>query len=75
MKRFSAIILVLVFGTFVLLAQRELDPFDRNVKTGPEVGERIPDFRAPDQFGDQRDLDSVSGPNGAMVFVYRSADW
>ncbi len=75
MKRVFALVLILGLGTFMLRAQRELDPFDQNVTTGPEVGERIPDFQAPDQFGNQRDLDSVSGPDGAMVFLYRSADW
>ena len=75
MKRFSALLLIVGFGTLVLLAQRELDPFDQDVKTGPEVGERIPNFRASDQAGIERDLASVNGPNGAMVFVFRSADW
>ena len=75
MKRFSAVLLIVGFGSFMLLAQRELDPFDQDVKTGPEVGERIPDFRAPDQAGIERDLNSVNGPNGAMVFVFLSADW
>lgn len=44
-------------------------------KLGPQVGERAPDFRLPDQNGTLRDLRSVSGPNGAMLVFFRSAEW
>ena len=42
---------------------------------GPQVGERLPDFEMVDQFGATRDLESVMGPNGAMLLFHRSADW
>lgn len=42
---------------------------------GPQVGERVPDFRLPDQGGAVRTLESVSGPNGVMLLFHRSADW
>jgi hypothetical protein len=42
---------------------------------GPRVGERVPDFVAVDQTGTTRTLQSVLGPNGAMIVFYRSADW
>ncbi len=42
---------------------------------GPQVGERVPDFEMVDQFGNMRDLESVMGPNGAMLLFHRSADW
>jgi hypothetical protein len=45
------------------------------VKTGPGVGERIPDFSLPDQNGARQTLASVAGPKGAMLVFYRSADW
>jgi hypothetical protein len=32
--------------------------------TGPEPGQRIPDFALPDQRGDLRSLSNLSGPNG-----------
>ena len=75
MKRVPPFMLVLLLWAMPAWAQRQQDPFDQNLRTGPEVGERIPDFRAPDQGGRMVDFDSVKGPNGAMVFVYRSADW
>ena len=42
---------------------------------GPQLGERVPDFEMVDQFGNMRDLESVMGPNGAMLLFHRSADW
>ena len=47
----------------------------RGMVSGPEIGERIPDFSAYDQNGDRVSLDDVMGPNGAMVVFHRSADW
>ncbi len=47
----------------------------RGMVSGPEIGERIPDFEALDQNGDLISLDDVMGPNGAMVVFHRSADW
>jgi hypothetical protein len=44
-------------------------------KLGPRVGERVHDFRLPDQNGTLRDLKSVLGPNGAMLVFFRSAEW
>jgi len=46
-----------------------------NVKTGPEVGERIPPFRAQDQNDNWIDFESLKGPNGAVLLFHRSADW
>ena len=48
---------------------------DRSLRTGPEVGERVPAFSLPDQTGRMRDLRSIAGPNGAIILFYRSADW
>ena len=42
---------------------------------GPQVGERVPDFSLPDQNGDLWTLNSIMGPNGAMLLFHRSADW
>ena len=47
----------------------------RGMVSGPEVGERIPDFEAPDQHGNLVSLSNVMGPSGAMVVFIRSADW
>ena len=42
---------------------------------GPQVGDLVPDFEMVDQFGNTHDLESIMGPNGAMLLFHRSADW
>ena len=42
---------------------------------GPQVGQRVPDFSLVDQGGVRRTLESILGPNGAMLVFFRSADW
>ena len=42
---------------------------------GPQVGERVPGFSLPDQNGRIQTLDSILGPNGALLLFHRSADW
>lgn len=43
--------------------------------TGPEPGERIPDFSLPDQECRQRSVANLTGPNGLLLVFHRSADW
>jgi hypothetical protein len=45
------------------------------IKTGPEVGQPIPDFRLSDQSGRKQTFETVKGPKGALIVFYRSADW
>lgn len=42
---------------------------------GPQVGERVPDFTLVDQTGATRTLQSILGPNGALLVFFRSAEW
>ena len=42
---------------------------------GPQVGELVPDFSLPDQTGQLQTLESILGPNGAILLFHRSADW
>ena len=42
---------------------------------GPQVGERVPAFSLPDQNGQIQTLESILGPNGAILMFHRSADW
>ncbi len=44
-------------------------------KLGPQVGERVPDFRLKDQHGKTWTLQSIMGSKGAMLVFFRSADW
>jgi hypothetical protein len=43
--------------------------------TGPNPGQRIPDFALPDQFGAIRTFNDLAGPNGLFLVFHRSADW
>ncbi len=42
---------------------------------GPQIGDIVPDFSLTDQLGQTRTLQSIMGPNGAMLVFSRSADW
>jgi hypothetical protein len=44
-------------------------------RTGPEIGERVPDFALPDQHGRSRPLRELMGENGLLLVFSRSADW
>jgi len=44
-------------------------------RTGPAIGEQVPDFTLPDQYGQQRTLRDLMGPNGLLLVFSRSADW
>jgi len=44
-------------------------------RLGPQIGDRVPDFRLPDQTGRPRSLSSIVGPKGVMLVFIRSADW
>jgi hypothetical protein len=43
--------------------------------TGPDSGERIPEFALPDQCGAIRTLRDLTGPNGLFLVFHRSAEW
>ena len=45
------------------------------ITTGPEVGQKIPYFRARDQFGRWQDFNSIRGQKGVVLLFNRSADW
>jgi hypothetical protein len=58
-----------------LLALPTVELCAQSIKTGPEVGQRIPTFSATDQNGRTQELKSIMGPKGAMLVFFRSADW
>ncbi len=43
--------------------------------TGPEVGDRLPDFALPDQTGREVRFHADRGGQKAVVVFYRSAVW
>jgi hypothetical protein len=46
-----------------------------DLKTGPAIGERVPDFELADQNGRQWALKQLMGTNGLLLVFTRSADW
>ena len=45
------------------------------IRTGPKVGQPVPDFALPDQNGRSRSLRSLMGKKGVVIVFHRSADW
>lgn len=43
--------------------------------TGPDPGERVPDFSLPDENGDIRSLKDLTGTGGLFLVFHRSAEW
>lgn len=43
--------------------------------TGPNVGERLPDFKLPDAAGQMINFHADRGQSKAVVIFYRSAVW
>lgn len=42
---------------------------------GPEVGSQLPLLQAYDQAGQLQTLESLTGEQGLLLFLNRSADW
>ncbi len=84
-RRVSGLAAALVMSLFALPALSQpvystefltdIPAGSRGMVSGPEIGERIPDFEALDQNGNLVSLSDVMGPDGAMVVFVRSADW
>jgi len=45
------------------------------IKTGPDVGQKVPAFEAHDQNGKLRTLATLRGSKGLVLLFVRSADW
>lgn len=75
MRNPSLLLLVaLALPSLTLQAQAPRTRVDVS-KLGPQVGERVPDFRLRDQSGTEQTLRSIMGSRGAMLVFVRSADW
>jgi hypothetical protein len=44
-------------------------------RTGPAIGEKVPEFALADQQGQTRTLNDLMRPNGLLLVFSRSADW
>jgi hypothetical protein len=72
MRRFSTILRRFLW---LALAVSLAAAYGQSIKTGPAVGERVPDFSAQDQASREQTLKSIMGRKGVMLVFFRSADW
>lgn len=56
--------------TIVSLAAQTAPP-----AKGLSKGQKVPNFTLTDQNGKTKRFEDISGPKGAMLVFYRSADW
>ena len=52
-----------------------VDLQNADLKTGPGVGGKVPDFALEDQNGRRFTLHDLMGPKGMLLVFTRSADW
>jgi hypothetical protein len=64
----------LLFGLGVVAAHIAAAD-DYSAGWGPAVGTPMPLLEAPDQTGTQRFLADLTGDQGLLLFLNRSADW
>ena len=55
--------------------KRFVDLQNADLKTGPPVGSKVPDFALEDQNGGRLTLHDLMGPKGMLLVFTRSADW
>lgn len=67
-----ALSLLLVLMVATVGAAQDLPDVER---FGPQVGDVVPAFSLTDQNGQTQTIQSIMGPNGAMLVFSRSADW
>ena len=48
---------------------------DYSAQWGPQIGSQLPVLEAYDQSGMLRNLDNLSGEQGLLLILSRSADW
>ena len=47
----------------------------KSIEAGPQIGSKVADLNLLDQFSDKQDLSNILGPEGAIIVLFRSADW
>jgi len=68
-------VLFVVLALLPAVAAAQAPPPVDTSKIGPQVGAMVPPVSGTDQFGKPQSLNTVSGPKGAMLVFFRSADW
>ena len=70
----GSLIGLFVFVPIVAAQEPQLTP-DYAASWGPEVGTFLPVLEAPDQQGRIRELSNLTGEQGQLLVLSRSADW
>lgn len=73
--KLSAILPAVLVLTAGLFAQAPAKTAQELAALGPQLGQRVPEFRLPDQNGRMQTVKSTLRANGAMLVFFRSADW
>lgn len=73
-KKLTRLLLPLT-GLSALLAGTGASAADYAAGWGPEIGSPLPVLEAPDQTGTTRTLEDLTGEQGLLLFLNRSADW
>ncbi len=59
----------------VLLASHTTFAVQPPIDTGPALGSQLPALSVVDQFGDKQQLKNLMRASGAIIVLFRSADW
>ena len=69
-KQFIKIILIsLSLLSFNIIAEQP------SIETGPDLGSELPTLNLLNQFGEKQQVDNMLGKKGAIIVLFRSADW
>jgi peroxiredoxin len=69
--RLFKLFLVLNITWLTLLCHAE----QKSIEVGPEIGATIPQLNLLDQFSNRQEINNILGEKGAIITVFRSADW
>lgn len=67
--------LMLFAGLSALMVAGTVSSSEYSEGWGPEIGTELPILEAPDQTGTIRTLADLTGEQGLLLFLNRSADW
>jgi peroxiredoxin len=74
MRTSGATVAIVVLASLFIQGRQSPTPIDVT-RLGPQVGQRVPDFRLQDGQGKVWTRESIMGPKGAMLVFSRSLDW
>jgi hypothetical protein len=69
--------ILFLVGLFALPGNQENPSANHAVgpSVGLEIGQQVPAFTLPDQFGHEQSNGTLRGSKGTVLLFFRSADW